>query len=106
MKKFTKNKPATEGLGRLIKQNNYTNLCMQTIGAQLIRIEDTSDKIQTFKKSKDCKEIKFSEKIVLSTALVKPTIELTQGFNLGSSSRYSKEIIDALSSKLDKLNLS
>lgn len=39
-------------------------------------------------------------------ALVKPTIELTQGFNLGSSSRHSKEIIDTLSSKLDKLNLS
>ena len=30
----------------IIKQNNYSNLCMQTIGSQLTRIDDSLDKVQ------------------------------------------------------------
>lgn len=55
--------------------------------------------------SKDSKDSKIPDKPGLSTALVKPIIELSQDFNLGSSAKHSKEIIDALSSKLDALNL-
>ena len=85
-------------INKVLKQNNYTNLYIQTIGSQLIRMEETLDKIQTV-----TKETKPPDKLPnISTAYIKPSIELSKGFNLGSSTR-NKQIIDILFDKLNKL---
>lgn len=85
----------------MIKQSNYINLFLQTIGDQLIRIEQSVDEIHSNTKTKH-KE-KVSKKVEVSSSLLKPIIELSQGFSLRKST-LSQEIINALKEKLNHMN--
>ncbi|KAM7466334.1 hypothetical protein LguiB_013896 [Lonicera macranthoides] len=89
-----------EDLNKVIKQNNYTNLQMRTIASQLTRIEETLNKLQAIEENKP---IHVIEKHKVETSYVKPTIELTEGFKTSKSK--NKEIVDALTEKLEKLCL-
>ena len=57
----------------IVKQNNYYNLYMQTIGSQLIRIEESLDEIQTNSKGKG--KVDETKILKLDSTLIKHTIE-------------------------------
>ncbi|KAM7496972.1 hypothetical protein LguiA_021386 [Lonicera macranthoides] len=86
----------------VINQSNYINMFLQTMGDQLICLEQNIDEIHDNTKIKHKEEI--SAKVGVSSSLLKPTIELSEGFSLGKST-LSQEIINALKEKLDSMNI-
>lgn len=69
----------TGSLTTLYKQCNYTNLCLQTIGKQLIRIEDKIDDLKDKVEDSVIKGKVINTKEI-NPANIKPPIKVTEIF--------------------------
>lgn len=88
-------------LQKLIKQNNFTNVYLQTLGQQVTRIEAKLDQIlsKIDKTPKDVESIRF--KTVTNYIPIKPPADV-KGFKL---TKGKKEIISALEERFKNTNL-